>query len=93
MPGLTAWLAVIGLGAGSTALALLLFFRLIANIGAARAITVTFLIPLFGILWGYLFLHETLNAGMFLGGGVVIVGTALATGVLRLPGMAGRTAA
>ncbi|WP_038141869.1 DMT family transporter [Thiothrix lacustris] len=93
MPGLTAWLAVIGLGAGSTALALLLFFRLIANIGAARAITVTFLIPLFGILWGYLFLHETLNAGMLLGGSVVIVGTALATGVLRLPGMAGRTAA
>ena len=90
MPGLTAWLAVIGLGAGSTALALLLFFRLIANIGAARAISVTFLIPLFGVLWGSLFLHETLNVGMLFGGGVVLLGTALATGVLRLPGLVKR---
>ncbi|MEF8699153.1 MAG: DMT family transporter [Candidatus Accumulibacter sp. UW26] len=84
-PGLMAWLAAIALGVGCTALAFLLFFRLIANVGAARAVTVTFLIPLFGILWGSLLLAEKLDAGMLVGGAIVVFGTALATGVLRWP--------
>lgn len=84
-PGGMAWSAAIALGVGCTALAFLLFFRLIANVGASRAVTVTFLIPLFGVLWGSLFLDETLNAGMLVGGAVVVLGTALATGVLRPP--------
>ena len=83
MPGAMAWWAVIVLGIGCTALAFLMFFRLIATVGAARAVTVTFLIPLFGVLWGSLFLHETLNAGMLVGGCIVILGTALATGAIR----------
>ena len=53
-PGLMAWAAAIVLGVGCTALAFLLFFRLIAHVGASRAVTVTFLIPLFGVLWGFL---------------------------------------
>lgn len=85
LPGAPAWGAVIVLGVGCTALAYLLFFRLIANLGASRAVTVTFLIPLFGVLWGSVFLGEALTAGMLFGGVVVVVGTALATGVLRLP--------
>ena len=84
MPENMAWGAVIALGVGCTALAFLMFFRLIATIGAARTITVTFLIPLFGVLWGSLFLNETVNAGMLVGGGIVILGTSLATGVFRL---------
>ena len=84
-PGWMAWSAAVVLGVGCTALAFLLFFRLIANVGASRAVTVTFLIPLFGVLWGSLFLGETLNAGMLVGGSVVVLGTALATGVLHLP--------
>jgi drug/metabolite transporter (DMT)-like permease len=84
-PGWMAWSAAVVLGVGCTALAFLLFFRLIANVGASRAVTVTFLIPLFGVLWGNLFLGETLNAGMLVGGSVVVLGTALATGVLHLP--------
>jgi drug/metabolite transporter (DMT)-like permease len=92
-PGLMAWLAAIALGVGCTALAFLLFFRLIANVGAARAVTVTFLIPLFGILWGSLLLAEKLDAGMLVGGAIVVFGTALATGVLRWPsGRPGRPA-
>jgi drug/metabolite transporter (DMT)-like permease len=83
MPGNLAWGAVVALGIGCTALAFLMFFRLIATIGAARAITVTFLIPLFGVFWGSLFLNETINAGMLIGGCIVILGTSLATGVLQ----------
>ncbi|MEF8713693.1 MAG: DMT family transporter [Accumulibacter sp.] len=82
-PGGMAWAAATVLGLGCTALAFLLFFRLIANIGASRAVTVTFLIPLFGVLWGSVFLGERLDASMLLGGVVVVLGTALATGVLR----------
>ena len=87
-PGLMAWSAAIVLGVGCTALAFLLFFRLIANVGASRAVTVTFLIPLFGVLWGSLFLGERLAAGMLVGGVIVVLGTALATGVLRWPARA-----
>ena len=82
-PDALAWLAALALGVGCTAVAFLLFFRLIANVGAARAVTVTFLIPLFGVLWGSLFLDETLNAGMLAGGSIVVLGTALATGLVR----------
>ena len=84
-PGCLAWAAAIALGVGCTAFAFLIFFRLIANVGAARAVTVTFLIPLFGVLWGSLFLDETLNAGMLAGGSIVVLGTALATGLVRPP--------
>jgi drug/metabolite transporter (DMT)-like permease len=63
----------------ASAVAFLIYFRLIADVGATRALTVTFLIPAFGVLWGWLFLGETLPAGM-LGGGVLIVsGTILVT--------------
>jgi drug/metabolite transporter (DMT)-like permease len=68
-----------------TALAYLLYFRLIANLGAARAIAVTYLIPLFGVLWGALFLGEAVTPAMGLGAAVILLGTALATGVLRWP--------
>ncbi len=67
-------LALALLGSG---VAFLLYFRLIADIGATRALTVTFLIPLFGVLWGWLFLGETLPP-LALGGGILVVlGTVL----------------
>jgi drug/metabolite transporter (DMT)-like permease len=56
----------------------LLYFKLIANIGPARALSVTFLIPLFGVLWGYLFLREPLTINMLLGGSLILGGTWLA---------------
>ena len=56
---------VVALAMASTAIAYRIYFRLIADIGPSRALTVTFLIPLFGVLWGFLFLGEalTIHAG------------------------------
>ncbi|CAB3767208.1 hypothetical protein LMG29739_05024 [Paraburkholderia solisilvae] len=91
---LHAWSAVLCLGVGCTGIAYMLFFHLIAVAGPARAITVTFVIPVFGILWGALFLGERVSAGMLAGCAVILVGTALATGVVkRIPGVGTRSGA
>ncbi|HPF25705.1 MAG: DMT family transporter [Steroidobacteraceae bacterium] len=81
-PSATAWWAVIALGLFCTALAYLLFFRLLSRVSASQAITVTFLIPVFGILWGALFLHEPVTMGLLISAAVVLVGVALATGLV-----------
>jgi drug/metabolite transporter (DMT)-like permease len=65
------WLAVAGLGLLCTSLAYILYFRLIANIGPVRSLTVTFLIPPFGVLWGVLFLHEQLSMAHAYGGALI----------------------
>lgn len=82
MPSALAWLAVAALAFASTGLAYLLYFRLIAHVGPANAISVTFLIPVFAVLWGFVFLHETIDAGMLVGCLVIVCGTALATGFI-----------
>ena len=61
-------------------LAYVLYFRLIANVGPTRAMTVTFLMPAFGMLWGYLFLDETITLPMLAGAAMIVAGTA---GVVR----------
>lgn len=66
-----AWLAVMAVGLICTAWAYIIYFRLIADIGPVRSMTVTFLIPPFGILWGKLFLDEHLSSGFILGGLVI----------------------
>jgi drug/metabolite transporter (DMT)-like permease len=75
-----AWLATGALAVLSTAVAYALYFRLIARLGIARAITVTYLIPAFGILWGTLILDEGLTAAMVGACIVILGGVALATG-------------
>lgn len=62
------WLALLALGLLCTAFAYILYFQLIANIGPVKSLTVTFLIPLFGALWGTLFLHEHLTPAHLAGG-------------------------
>jgi drug/metabolite transporter (DMT)-like permease len=84
-PGALAWASLAALAVLCTGVAYILYFRLIARLGAARAITVTFLIPLFGVLWGWLFLGEAVTPAMLGGGAIIVLGTALVTGVLRLP--------
>ncbi|WP_109480141.1 DMT family transporter [Paraburkholderia sp. C35] len=91
MPSMKAWGSVIALGIACTGIAYMLFFHLISVAGPARTITVTFVIPIFGILWGALFLGERVSMGMLEGSAVILVGTALATGVVnRIPGIGGR---
>jgi drug/metabolite transporter (DMT)-like permease len=63
----------------ASGVAFVLYFRLIADVGATRALTVTYLIPLFGVLWGRLFLGETLPASALAGGALILAGTALVT--------------
>ncbi|GAM75869.1 permease [Vibrio ishigakensis] len=79
-PTLTISVSVIALGVVCTGLAYLLYFRLIEDIGAASALSVTFLIPLFGILWGNLFLNEQVGWNTVLGAVFVVGGTMLVTG-------------
>ncbi|WP_286784502.1 MULTISPECIES: DMT family transporter [Pseudomonas] len=65
------WAALVGLGVVCTAFAFILYFRLIADIGPVKSMTVTFLIPLFGVFWGVLLLDEKLSWA-YLYGGVLI---------------------
>jgi drug/metabolite transporter (DMT)-like permease len=58
-----------------SAVAYVVYYRLIAEVGAARTLTVTFLVPMFGMLWGALFLHEAVTAPMLAGCALVIAGT------------------
>jgi drug/metabolite transporter (DMT)-like permease len=83
-PPATAWAAAGALAAVSTAFAYILFFRLVSRIGAARTVTVTFLIPVFGVLWGALFLQEQVTGRMLVGGAVILVGVACTTGRFRV---------
>jgi hypothetical protein len=68
-----------------TGLAYVLYFRLIARVGPAKAITVTYLVPAFAMLWAGLFLGEALTPAMLAACAVILLGTRLATGLLKLP--------
>jgi drug/metabolite transporter (DMT)-like permease len=81
-PGPAAWAGAAVLAFACTGLAYLLYFRLIAHVGPANAIAVTFLIPAFAMLWGGLFLGEHLAPATVGGCAVILLGTSLATGML-----------
>lgn len=89
-PSTTAWIAVALLALACTGIAYVMFFRLIARIGPANTIAVTFLIPAFAVLWGWIFLGEGITLAMVVGCAVILVGTALATGLLVVPIATGR---
>ncbi|MBE1160344.1 DMT family transporter [Dyella acidiphila] len=86
-PDAQAWLAMLGLAAGCTSLAYVLFYRLMAHAGSGPAMAVLYLIPVFGVLWGALFLGETVTLAMAGGCSVILLGVALTTGMLRLRGV------
>ena len=85
-PSTRAWGAALLLAVLCTGVAYVVFFRLISQIGPANTISVTFMIPLFAALWGWLFLNEGVSLDMVLGCVTILLGTALTTGVLRWPG-------
>lgn len=86
MPGMTAWIALGLLALLCSALAYVLFFGLIARVGASRTLAVTFMIPAFGVLWGVLFLDERLTLAMAGGCAIILAGTGLATGLAERKG-------
>jgi len=73
--------AAITLGILCTGIAYLLYFKLIRDVGPMSALTVAYLIPVFGVLWGVAFLGEPVTPALLIGGALVMIGTALATGV------------
>jgi drug/metabolite transporter (DMT)-like permease len=78
-PSLATLANLLALGVLASGVAFILYFRLITDVGATRALTVTFLIPVFAFAWGLLFLGETLS-GLEVGGSLLILaGTALVT--------------
>jgi drug/metabolite transporter (DMT)-like permease len=85
VPGSQAWLAAVVLGVLCTGIAYILYFRLIEQAGPARALAVTFAVPVFAIFYGVLFLGERVTPWMLMWGAVVVLGTSLSTGLLRLP--------
>ncbi|WP_440112050.1 DMT family transporter [Acidovorax sp. BL-A-41-H1] len=82
MPGLRAWAAIAAIAVLCTGIAYILYFRLIQHAGPSRALAVTFITPVFAVLYGVLFLGERVTLWM-LGCAVVIVcGTLLSTGLI-----------
>jgi drug/metabolite transporter (DMT)-like permease len=82
LPSAPAWSMAIVLGVVCTAIAFVLYVRLIGSAGPTRAITVTFLIPVFAVVFGVIFIEEPVSMSMLAGGAVILVGTALSTGAL-----------
>ena len=81
VPSAKAWANVVGLSIFSTSIAYTLYFRLLARLGPTGAVAVTFLIPAFAMLWGWLFLGEAVTARMVVGTVIVLAGTGLTSGL------------
>jgi drug/metabolite transporter (DMT)-like permease len=82
MPSAKAWLAMVALGVVCTGLAYILFFRLIDRAGPARALTVTFLVPVFAVFYGAVFLDERVTPWMLGCAAVIVCGVVLSTGLV-----------
>ncbi len=84
MPSMPAINAVILLGIVCTGFAYIIFFRLISAMGPTKAISVTYLIPAFGLFWGAVFLQEQITLTMLCGCLLILFGVALTTGIVKL---------
>ena len=71
------WASAVLLGVLCTGVAYLIYFRLIYRVGAPRAATVTYLIPLFGVIWAWIVLGEPLTLTMAIAGALILGGVAL----------------
>jgi drug/metabolite transporter (DMT)-like permease len=82
---------LVALALASTSIAYLLYFRLLAELGATGGMTVIFVVPVFGVLWGTLFLDESIHVSTVAGGAVILLSVWLIT---RTPtGLRGRSRA
>ena len=81
----TAWAALAGLAVVSTTVAFIYYYRLIADIGPVKASTVTLLVPVFGMIWGVVFLGEPVTPGRIAGCAIILLGCSLILGLVRMP--------
>jgi drug/metabolite transporter (DMT)-like permease len=81
VPSLTVTLCVLALALLSTAVAYLIYFRLIENVGPTSTVTVTLLVPVFGLLFGVLFLDEPFGPETLAGLGIILSSVVLITGI------------
>ena len=77
------WLYAVILGVLCTAIAFIIYFKLVKNIGPARTASVTFLIPIFAFLLAYLLLDERVTLRMWIATGIILFGMSLVTGILK----------
>jgi drug/metabolite transporter (DMT)-like permease len=84
MPSSGAWMATLALAVFCTGIAYILYFRLLARVGAAGAVAVTYLIPLFGMIWGGIFLSEHLTLPMLAGCALILLGVSVTTGAIHV---------
>lgn len=82
-PDATTWTAALFLAVVCTGVAYIMYFDLIAKVGASQAMTVGYLVPMFGILWGMLVLDEVLSTYAMVGGSCIILGVMITTGIVR----------
>jgi drug/metabolite transporter (DMT)-like permease len=77
------WLSAGGLGVLCTGIAFVMYYRLIARIGASRASTVTYLVPLFGVAWAWMLLGEPLTWPMAVAGAMILGSVAISQRAAR----------
>jgi drug/metabolite transporter (DMT)-like permease len=80
-PSTVVTFSMLGLAFLSTAVAYLIYFRLIENVGPTSTVTVTLLVPVFGLLFGVLLLEEPFGFGTLAGLGVILTSVVLITGI------------
>lgn len=82
LPSAGAWMSTLALALLCTALGYIVYFRLLETAGATSAMAVTYLIPMFGMIWGGLFLGERVTVPMLIGCMLIFAGIAVTTGLL-----------
>jgi len=85
----SSWTSVLMLGLLCTGFAQILFYRMLMNVGPAKASTVALLVPVFGIFWGWSWLDEPVKQNMAWASFVVLIGVAFATGIIGEKGLIG----
>lgn len=82
VPPTDAILALLALAVFATALAYRLYFYLIISAGPTKALTVTLIVPIFGVFWGAILLNEPISSGMLIGLGIILLSVGLVTGMI-----------
>lgn len=81
-PSPVSWFSAAMLAVLCTAIPNIYYFRLVFRVGPGKAMSVAFLIPLFGMLWGWLILGERVTLPMLAGCAIILTGTALVVGLV-----------